>query len=84
MDQQTEKTEGQRLIAQLIEKCGGQLQVAKIFGCTQQFISLSLKRGWLPISRAKQAAEMLKVKPALLVNPKVIDMLDLNKVRGKK
>jgi len=58
-----------------IAKAGGQKQLAIDLGVTQQFISASVQKGFLPPERAMQVEQMYGIPRKKMVNPKLAKLL---------
>ena len=64
-------------ISEAVVKAGGQVNVAEALEVTQQFISLSLRRGYVPPRRAVEIETQFGVPRRRLINPRLADLVDL-------
>ena len=65
-------------IQRAVTLAGSQFQLAEVIGVTQQAISLWLARGWVPAERAREIEMVFGVPRLELINPKILDMLDVS------
>ena len=65
-------------IAEALQKAGGQARLAWCLGVTQQSISIWLKRGYVPLLRAREIEMIYGVARQRLVSPKVRHAMNLN------
>lgn len=64
-------------IEDAVQAAGGQTQLAKSLGVSQQFISACLKRGYVPARRAVEIEAQFGVPRRRLINPRLVDLVDL-------
>lgn len=69
-------------MARAVAAAGSQLLLAKQLGVTQQFISLCLRRGWVPLRRAQEIEALYGIPRAQTMNPRVLDLVDAAKGEG--
>jgi DNA-binding transcriptional regulator YdaS (Cro superfamily) len=62
-------------IDQAIRAIGSQAKLAAALGCTQQNISTWLRRGYVPPSSAIAIEQATGVSRALLVDPRIVELL---------
>lgn len=62
-------------IALAIRRANGQTMLAARLGVTQQYISLWLRRDYVPARYVKQVAEIGDVPPSTLLHPKLREAL---------
>jgi DNA-binding transcriptional regulator YdaS (Cro superfamily) len=62
-------------IQQAIYNAGSQTKLAAILGCSQQNVGFWLKQGYCPPERVIEIEQATGVPRALLINPKLIDLL---------
>ncbi len=62
-------------IQQAIYNAGSQTKLAVILGCSQQNVGFWLKQGYCPPERVIEIEQATGVPRALLINPKLIDLL---------
>jgi hypothetical protein len=65
-------------IEQAIAAAGSQDKLAEALGCTQQNISFWKAQGFAPTSRIVEIEQRTGVPRALLINPRVADLLSNN------
>lgn len=71
--QQSKTTNGvQRAIAAV----GGQVKVGEKLGVTQQAVSSWVRRGFVPLMRADELAQISGVPARELMNPRVVRMVE--------
>lgn len=63
-------------IDQAIAAAGGQRLLAAKVGCTQQNVSFWRRQGFAPIERAVEIEQATGVPRALLVSPRIRNVLD--------
>jgi len=69
-------TEQKRGVDDLLTAAGGtQDLLAAAMGCTQQTVSLWMKKGYMPPERAKEAEGMFGIPKHRLVNPALLELL---------
>jgi DNA-binding transcriptional regulator YdaS (Cro superfamily) len=66
-----------------IQAAGGQAKLADALGVSQQLISKWLRRGWVPLHRAQEIETQFGVARARLLNPRVLDLVDLPGVESE-
>lgn len=62
-------------IEQAIHAVGSQKQLAELLGCSQQNVSFWLRQGYCPPERVVEVEQATGIDRALLVNPKLLDLL---------
>lgn len=65
-------------VGQVINAAGGVAKLAERFGVTSQSIHKFYQQGFLPLARAKQAAEWYGIPVARLVNPEIAELVARN------
>lgn len=66
------QTESLNAVAESIAAAGGtQVLLAEKLGVKQQAVSLWLKRGWVPLLRAKEIESLYGISRGRLVNPRI-------------
>lgn len=63
-------------VEEAIRAAGGQKQLARILGVTQQFISHCLARGYVPPARAVAIEKELGIPRKRLVSPRLITLVE--------
>lgn len=58
-----------------VEMSGSQAKLAAKVGVTQQAVMKWVKRGYVPLPRAREIEALLGVPRSTLVDPKVLDLL---------
>jgi len=58
-----------------VEKAGSQLQFAKDHGVTQQAVSAWVRRGFVPLRRARAIGDTYGIDWKLLVDPRVLELV---------
>jgi len=56
---------------------GGQVKLASALGVTQQFISASLRRGYVPPRRALEIEVQFGIPRRRLISPRLASLVDL-------
>lgn len=64
-------------VAEAIRSAGTQEKLSEALGVTQQAVSLWLKRGFVPLRRAQEIEALFGVPRARLINPRIVDLVDL-------
>lgn len=59
---------------------GSQEKLAEKLGVTQQAVSKWLRRGYVPLKRAPEIEAQYGVPRARLINPRVLDLVDVAEV----
>ena len=54
---------------------GSQAKLADLLGCSQQNVSMWLRRGWVPVDRVVEIEQATGVDRKLLINPKLVNLL---------
>lgn len=54
---------------------GSQAKLADLLGCSQQNVSMWLRRGWVPVDRVVEIEQATGVYRKLLINPKLVNLL---------
>jgi len=62
-------------IEQAIYNAGGQSALARLLSCSQQNVGFWLKQGYCPAERVIEVEQATGVGRALLINPKLVDLL---------
>jgi DNA-binding transcriptional regulator YdaS (Cro superfamily) len=62
-------------IEQAIHAAGSQKRLAERLGCSQQNISFWLRQGYCPPERVVEVEQATGIDRALLINPKLLDLL---------
>lgn len=65
-------------ISEALRLTGSQTKLAKSLGVTQQSVSLWLRRGYVPLLRAREIEMLYGVARQRLVSPKVRHAMNLN------
>lgn len=64
-----------RGIDEAVEAAGSQEKLAQALGVTQQSVAKWVKRGYVPLDRAREVEGMYGVPRKALVNPRVVELL---------
>lgn len=56
-------------IDRAIDRAGGQIALARLLGCTQQFISKMKRRGYAPVGTARRLSELYRIPLSELIKP---------------
>lgn len=64
-------------IQNALKQAGTQVKLAAALGVSQQIVSMWLKRGWVPLQRAKEIEILYGVPRSTLINPRIADVVDL-------
>lgn len=56
-------------IDRAIDKAGGQRALAKLLGCSQQFVSKMKTRGFAPVAVARRLSELYRIPLSELIKP---------------
>jgi DNA-binding transcriptional regulator YdaS (Cro superfamily) len=67
--------ERKRGIDEAVEVAGSQEKLAQCLGVTQQSVAKWVKRGYVPLDRAREVEGVLGVPRKTLVNPRVVELL---------
>ena len=62
-----------------VTAAGTQDKLAELLGVTQQAVSTWLSQGWVPLRRAKEIEAQTGVHRLRLVNPRVLDLVNLDR-----
>ncbi|CAB4241005.1 Putative bacterial antitoxin YdaS [uncultured Caudovirales phage] len=62
-------------IEQAIHAAGSQKRLAELLGCSQQNVSFWLRQGYCPPERVVEVEQATGIDRALLINPKLLDLL---------
>ena len=69
-------------IAEAVKKASTQEALAEKLGVTQQAVSTWMRRGWVPLLRALEIEAEYGIPRARLINPRIVDLVDLPEVVG--
>ena len=69
--------EEQTGIVQAVTAAGTQQTLAEKLGVTQQAVSTWVRRGWAPLRRAQEIEAQFGIPRARLINPRIVDLVDL-------
>lgn len=62
-------------ITQAIDAAGGQSQLAKVIGCTQQNVSAWKQRGFVPVEHLVAVEAATGVPRTRLIKPQIMELL---------
>lgn len=67
-------------IVDAVIAAGSQQALADALGVSQQAVSKWVLRGWVPLRRAQEIESLYGVLRGRLINPRIVDLVDLPEV----
>lgn len=64
-------------IQEAVARLGTQTELAARLGVTQQVVSIWLRRGWVPLTRAAEIEHHTGVGRRTLIKPRLCELLDI-------